>query len=268
MANDTVIESTATVGSLERGLQVLEAVRSSLTPLSLGQIAEAVGLDASTTLRCLKILRRRGYVFRLEPSKSYTVGRAVLAPAGQTEIFFDLRRDVHPHLVQMMAETQLTATLLLIFGTSRVGLEVVQGKDRLIPYNSAEIAGPLHSTVSGKLWLLAQPRAAAEAALAGKALARYTEHTCTDPEVVLAQIAAAEARGFVETRDETLRGVFGLGAPLRARNGRILAGICLYGNSHGVSPAAGETAAARLVETAAFVSETAGSLDQIARLMR
>lgn len=254
-------------GALERGLQVLEAVRSALVPITLSGIVAATGLDTSTVHRSLRILQKRGYVFRIEPSKAYTVGRALLAPTGLTDMLFNFRRDMHDHLVHLMASTRMTATLMVLVGPTRLSLDIVTGKDRLVPYNSAEIMGPLHSTVSGKLWLLAQPPAAARAALEERQLVRFTPTTRDSVEAVIADLDASRQRGYVETRDETIPGVFGLAAPLRANSGRIMGGIGLYASSRWVTDAVAADAAAQLVAAAMLANQTAASLDAIDRYL-
>jgi DNA-binding IclR family transcriptional regulator len=253
-------ELSTPTGALERGLLVLETVRFATQPLSLGAIAEATGLDASTVHRTLRILMARGYVFRVEPTKTYTVGPALVVPTGLAEAFYNLRRDAHDHLVHLMAETKMTATLLMFVGTSRMAVDMVPGRDRLVPYNSPAVSSPLHSSLSGKLWLMAQPPSQLTDLLGKAPLKRFTDSTITDPKALIAQIEEARQSGWITTRDETLVGVFGLGAPVATPLGKTRGGVCLYANSRGVDEAREVQTIECLLQTVKMLNSTASSL--------
>ena len=80
-------------GTLQRGLAILRLLAEALTPLSSREIAEAVGLNDSTTHRLLQTLKDEGYVCRDE-AKRYHASPDALLPLSLYHPLHQLRREV------------------------------------------------------------------------------------------------------------------------------------------------------------------------------
>jgi len=84
---------------------------------------------------------------------------------------------------------------------------------------------PLHSTAAGKVLLAAGSDAEARKLLGAGKLAAITPHTVTDPAAVIAGLAKVRKQGFATVSEENIRGVLSVGAPIRDREGKVLAAL-------------------------------------------
>ncbi|AYF98165.1 IclR family transcriptional regulator [Protaetiibacter intestinalis] len=75
MTRETPGESRSGAQAVERVLAVLEVIAESAPGLEIAQIADAVGVSASTAYRLVGVLQRQGYVVRHE--HRYVLGRTV-----------------------------------------------------------------------------------------------------------------------------------------------------------------------------------------------
>jgi len=74
-----VVDGPAT-GTLARGLQVMDLLLQARQPMTLAEIADAVALDHSTTLRLLRSLEELKQVIRLGQGKKYLCSPKALRP--------------------------------------------------------------------------------------------------------------------------------------------------------------------------------------------
>src|SRR5215469_15788102 len=68
---------TPSIQSLDRGLLILEAVGKSAEPVSLGRLAELLGIDRSSAFRLANTLKRRGFLANPSAGKEYILGPSV-----------------------------------------------------------------------------------------------------------------------------------------------------------------------------------------------
>lgn len=86
---------------------------------------------------------------------------------------------------------------------------------------------PLHCTSVGKLLLSVQPRKRRDEMIRATALARYTENTITDPDVLHVELEEVRKRGYSIDNQEFLAGVVCLAVPVRDKKGVICAGVAI-----------------------------------------
>jgi IclR family acetate operon transcriptional repressor len=86
---------------------------------------------------------------------------------------------------------------------------------------------PVHCTSVGKLMLSAMPHKRCDKLIRATPLARYTEHTITDPEKLHAELDEIRNRGYSIDNQEFLAGVVCLAVPVRDNKGVICAGVAM-----------------------------------------
>lgn len=247
-------------GVLQRGLAILDFLRAANRPSSLVEIAEGIALDTSTVLRALRVLVDGGYALRIDPAKTYIVGPNLIMPLGFQHPLVSLRLDCHGYLVDLMAETSMTAALIVLAGHHRITLDIVVGKDRITRTDSAKVATPIHASMSGKLLLMATPRESWSRLSGEEPFERFTDSTITTLAELETDIRKGEARGYLSSTDETALHLFGMTVPLRSRQDRIIAGINLFCHSRRVSNEKKREAAAALLRTGQMIELTSAAL--------
>ncbi|MEO8242658.1 MAG: IclR family transcriptional regulator [bacterium] len=211
------VKSREGIQVIARAAAVLRALKDSQTGLSLGQIAERVGLPRSTVQRIVAalieerlLMATRAAGVRLGPELH------ALAEAARYNIVALCR----PYLNALMDATGETVDLSALRGTQMVFLDQVQGSHRLRAVSSVGDHFPLTTTANGRAVLALLPGAEAEA------LARSewaTDGQTGDLAVLQSQLATVRALGYAEDRDDHTHGISAVGIAFRDPAGECFA---------------------------------------------
>ena len=200
---------------IARAAAVLRALKEGHTGLSLGQIADKVGLPRSTVQRIVAaliderlLIATRAAGVRLGPELQ------ALAEAARTNTV-DLCR---PHLNALMSATGETVDLSVLRGGKMVFLDQVQGSHRLRAVSSVGEHFALTTTANGRAALSILPEdhattlAVAEWGPAGGKLSDLQ-----------ARLALARELGFAEDNDDHTEGISAIGIAFRDFGGEVFA---------------------------------------------
>jgi len=222
-------ESAPRQGTLQRGLLILDTLIQAGHPLTLAGIAAEVRLDLSTTLRLLRSLEELGRVMRVGDGKQYLASPTALRPLALKHPLEELRRQADPLLRALAAKIGETVVLIAYVGGQRLVVEVFQAPDSLSPYYSTWLTGPYHASAPGKAFLLASSPEQRETLLGPGPYLALTEHTITSPDVLRAQLEAAEAQGYVKIHDEYYDGVSAIATNFHAWDGKVVGCLAVTG---------------------------------------
>jgi IclR family transcriptional regulator, acetate operon repressor len=211
------------VQSVDRALDVLEALADQGGEAGLSEIAARTGLPYGTIHRLLQALLSRGYV-RQESDRRYALGGALVRLGGAAERMVGVW--AQPYLEKLVALSGETANLAVLEGDFVVYVAQAASPRRLRMF--AEVGRRVlpHSTAVGKVLLADRPDAADILARTG--LPRRTEHTITTVEAVLAELDAVRSRGYAMDFGEEELGVHCLAVPVRDGS-RVIAGMSISG---------------------------------------
>lgn len=207
-------EAKGDSGTLQRGLAILRILAEAMTPLSSREIAEAVGLNDSTTHRLLQTLKDEGYVCRDE-SKRYHASPDALLPLSLYHPLHQLRREVSDTLRGLRDQLGMTSSLIVFVGIERLVLDISAAID-ISPYYNTHLTAPLHASASGKILLMGMPRQRQTQLLGAPPYQSYTQHTITELEPFLEELELTRSRGFASNLDENFVGLCAAAAPVYA----------------------------------------------------
>jgi DNA-binding IclR family transcriptional regulator len=232
------------LSSVEKALDLLQALHDARGPLGPSALARALGLPKSTAHRLLAPLAARGLVERDEKG-GYRPGFALVSLGLGV-----LRGDPLVAAARPALEAQARALGETVFLTAARGgriavLEKAEGAGFLRAAPQVGATVPVHATAVGKLFLAFAP---GEVVL-DEPLAAYTAATCTTPEALAREVARARAAGFAVNRDEWIPGLAVVAAPVRVA-GRLLGALALAAPSARVDALGAEALAAQLVSAA------------------
>ncbi len=207
-------EEPAAVGSLSRGLQIVDVLTSAQGCLTLSEVAALTGLDASTALRLLHSLSERGYVVREESAKRYMAGPRALSPLSLFHPLTLFRREAEQVLRSLQKNTGETCALVLFLGKERLVVDFIRGKQPLSPYYDTWLKSPLHGSASGKILLAWLPDDEREQLLGSGPYTAHTPKTVTDPVVFKNQLDRVLRQGHAVARDDAHQGLVAIAAPM------------------------------------------------------
>ncbi|WP_308170017.1 IclR family transcriptional regulator [Acrocarpospora catenulata] len=211
------------VQSVDRALDILEALADLGGEAGLTEIAVRTGLPYGTIHRLLRTLLARGYV-RQESDRRYALGGSLVRVGGVAEGM--VGGWAEPYLAKMVELSGETANMAVLEGDFVVYVAQVPSPRRLRMF--AEVGRRVlpHSTAVGKVLLAERPDAASVFARTG--LPRRTEHTITSVAAMLDELAAVRERGYAMDLGEEELGVHCLAVPV-SDGDRVVAGMSVSG---------------------------------------
>lgn len=205
---------------IARAASVLRALEGEAEGLSLGQIAQRVGLARSTVQRIVESLSAEQLVIAAGPHTGVKLGPALLRLAASASV--DFGQLIRPELQELSRELGETVDLSLLRGHHAVFIEQLPGSHRLRTVSAVGERFPLHCTANGKalLSVLAPERAAR---LLSGPLERYTPATLTSAKSVLAHVTSARRSGLAFDHEEHTEGISAVGSAFLDPLGRPVA---------------------------------------------
>jgi DNA-binding IclR family transcriptional regulator len=214
------------VQSVDRALELLAAVASSDHAPSVAELAEACGLNRSTSWRLLATLEALGMVERDPHRGGYRVGYGALRLGAAADVDSVVRR-VRPELERLSADVGETVSLALVKSASLVYVDHVSVNGVAYqPWVQDRIS--LHSTSSGKAFLAWLSDAEREGALP-RVLDRFTENTITDRARLDAELERARGIGYAECAGEDAAFTNGVSAAALDARRRPIAVVNVWG---------------------------------------
>jgi IclR family pca regulon transcriptional regulator len=219
----------AYVQSFARGLAVIRSFDANRPAQTLTDVAAATGLTRAGARRILLTLQALGYVeadgrlFQLTP-KILDLGFAYLTSMP----FWNLAEPVMEDLVEQVHESCSAAVLN--------GAEIVYvlrvPTHKIITQNlSIGSRLPAFCTSMGRVLLAALDEARLDEALDASSLVARTPLTIVDKGALKEAIAAVRRQGWAIVDQELEEGLISMSAPIRDRQGRVIAALNISGNA-------------------------------------
>jgi len=202
------------VKSAGRTMELFEAFAKAQTPLSLSEIARALGAPASSSFNLIRALEGRGYLYLVEPKRLYPTHR--LFEVARTIAAREPWRDLlEPVLTELRDETRETVILGKRHGNRVIYLEVFEGPQTIRYTARAGDLKPLHSSSIGKALLGMLERAELTKLLKHLQLKQVTGATIVNRQQLIADLERSRRRGFFMTAGENVPDVLALSVGLR-----------------------------------------------------
>lgn len=253
-------------GLLQRGLAMVEILVGEERPLGAAEIAEIMGLNASSTHRLLQTLIQTGHV-RRDLGKRYHPTARALFPTSLPHPLNRLRRTAAEELRGLRQAFGLTTVLQVFLGDKRVVLEIMQGRDNFSPYFQTEAKMSLHATAAGKLLLAGLGRAERERLLGQEPYQSLTPRTCATRAALERDLTQVLERGYAVAIDEMLEGLAGVAAPIWLSPRRIAGAVVVCGPSKNFDAPTIRRISAALMRSAELFSFASPDIRAVARFL-
>jgi DNA-binding IclR family transcriptional regulator len=222
-----------TVQSVERTLDILEALAEAGRPVTLSDLSHRVGLHVSTVHRLLATLIERNYARQDANSGRYCIGPRLLELSSDLPDQYDVRGEAHPILEKLSAQVGETANLSVRSGDNLVYIDQVQSERLVRMFTRVGSSAPLYCTGAGKLFLAFGPEEDFEREfnryLLENRLEPRTRHTLVRPQALREELRRIKERGYSFDNEEMEEGVICVAAPIFDRNSQIAAAISVSG---------------------------------------
>lgn len=212
-----------TIGSLAKGLQVIEAFRAEQPRMSISDMAAATGLDRATARRCLLTLHELGYADY--DGKFFTLTARVLRLGMGALAAMPLAQVVQPWLDQLSERIGQSTSVSILDGTEIVYL--ARAAQRRVMSIGLMPGSRLsaHRTSMGRVLLAALPTDQARAIIEASDLTPRTPYSLTDPAEIMARIDAARRDGYCVIDQEVELGLRSIAVPIYSVHDRVVAAL-------------------------------------------
>ena len=211
------------VQSVDRALDLLEALAASEGEVSITSLASRTSLHVSTVHRLLTTLLRRGYVRQNPETSRYYTGAKLATLAEGRSRFNELRHRARPILRALTEQTRETSNLVVLDDVMVVYIETVPSPHVVRMFTTIGNRVPLHATGAGKTLLAWLPADRRDALIERIELRAHTARTIVEKASLRRALEEIRERGYAiddEEFDEGVRCVAvtvgAIGAPLAA----------------------------------------------------
>jgi DNA-binding IclR family transcriptional regulator len=213
------------VGSLEKGLRVLEAFLTEGPDLGLIDICRVTGLDKSAAQRFTNTLAQLGYLDKDPRTRRYQPSVKMLDWSVAYVRSDRLIQLAGPHLVDLHEETRQAVNLSRLVDTDVIYIVRIPARPARLMSPVVGERVPAFCTASGRAILSGRSDAEVAAVLDRTRLEPFTERTICDRVTILSRIAAARQAGYTIAEEECLPGELTIAAPILDAEGRSAGAI-------------------------------------------
>jgi IclR family transcriptional regulator, acetate operon repressor len=234
-ANDStqtkIIERSEGTASLEKALDVLDAIGSSPQGLSQVELADRLRLPRTTLYRLLASLTARELIRRDPVRRVYCLGFKCFEFARKAHAMPDLTAAANSELRALRDLTGETSYLAILDGNEVLGIERIDGAHSHRSNAALGQRKPLYCTSQGKAILSALPTEQRDKLVKAISLKEVTEYTITDKRRLLAELKITTARGYSIDDEELVKGIRCVGAPIVDSAGQVRGAMSVAGPS-------------------------------------
>jgi DNA-binding IclR family transcriptional regulator len=223
--------SDATDASAERAAHALALILER-EPRTLGELAQAVGATPVEAASLIAALERHELIAWAAGRSGLRAGPAALRFARSGVGREDLAELAEPSIRRLADESGETANVIVPRPAGTEAIAQVDGRHLLGATNWVGRELPLHCTAAGKVFL-----AFGVAALADGPLSAPARATIVDRDRLARTLETVREEGYATIVDELEDGLAAVAAPVRDRDGAVIAALTVSGATVRLPPA-------------------------------
>ncbi len=217
------------VQSLVRALGIINRLAAADEGVTLTEVAQQVGLSASTTHRLLTTLEQERYVhFDLE-RRLWSVGVQAFVTGNAFLKTRSLVAAARPHMRALMEDSEETVNLAVEDQYEAVYLAQVDCRQMMRAFARPGGRVPLHCSSVGKALLAAMPDGELSKVLHRRGLPKLTVKSIHTTAALRHDLAATRARGYAIDDEEHAVGLRCIAAVIFNENADAIAAISISG---------------------------------------
>ena len=211
------------VQAFVRGLAVIRAFDADNPELTLSDVARRAGVTRAAAGRFLRTLQSLGYV--RNDGRSFALTPRVLELGYSYLSALSLPEVAQPHLEALSRAVGESASAAVLDGTEIVYVARVPVRRIMSVGITVGTRFPAAVTSMGRVLLAAASVEERDRILDATTFAALTPRTLTDPDAVRRELERVRAQGWARVDGELEPGLQSLAAPVRGREGAVVAAI-------------------------------------------
>lgn len=247
------------VQSLDRALDILEALGSEQEGLGVTEIADRVDLHKSTVHRLLSTLLERGYVEKNEKG-SYHIGLKLIEVVSIYINSLELQTEARPYVAQISTDLGLTAHLGVLEGDQVIYIERMDMYSGVKLYSQIGLRVHAYCSSLGKCLLSNFSKEELDRIMKDCSFNKFTPNTISSLEELHRDLKEVRLRGYGMDDQEFDMNNRCIGAPIYDYRGEIIAAISASGHPSLLTQERVPSVANYVMEKARDISRSMGYL--------
>ena len=218
------------VKAIDTTIDVLQAVQQ-FDGASITKLANHLDCSKSTIHGHITTLQSHGYLTR-RPDNKYHLGLKFADLGRASRKKYEYFGDIQSTVDRLANETGERAQYMV--EENGLGVYLYRATGARAPPTDAEVGKhrELHVCASGKAILAHLSEDRRVEIIKQHGVIGRTENTITDRETLFSSLAEVHERGYAINDQESVKGVWGLGAPVMNENREVLGGLSISGPTH------------------------------------
>jgi len=231
------------IQSVDRTLMILQCFIQERRPLGVSEVARQLKLNKSVVHRLMLTLQSHGYLEQMKNTDKYMIGPKAFELGSVFTNSTNLVDEGKKVLIELVDRIGFTAHLAILEKDSVLYLVNVEPDHLKYLFGAVGQRRPVYNTALGKCLTAWLPEEQVRKALENCAFEKMTDNTITSLEAFLEELEQVRQRGFAVDNEEASFGVRCFAAPVRNKDGEVIAAISVSGygvdsekmNEHGLT---------------------------------
>ncbi|GAA3408063.1 IclR family transcriptional regulator [Paenibacillus hodogayensis] len=217
------------IQSVDRTLMILQCFIDERRPLGVSEAARMLKLNKSVVHRLMLTLLTHGYLEQLKNTDKYMIGPKAFELGSVFTNSTNLVDEGKKVLIELVDRIGCTAHLAILEKDSVLYLVNVEPDHLKYLFGAVGQRRPVYNTALGKCLTAWLPEEETRRVLEHCTFEKITDRTITSLEGFLEELERVRQRGFAVDDEETGFGVRCFAAPVRSKDGDVIAAISVSG---------------------------------------
>lgn len=223
-----IVDQQVKQNTIGKAVGIIETIQRANRPLSIKEIAEALGQNKSSLHHHVKTLTALKYLQKDEETRKYDIGLS-LVQAGQSYLQrLDVRERGHFYLEELSRNLSETVHMLVLDGTEAVYVDKVDVNHQPGSLKCSSFIGlrtDVYSTAAGKVLLAHLERGSFENVLGSLTMKPVTEYTIVDRAALIKDLDVVKGREYALDIQEHALGMQCIAVPVLNHHSQCVAAV-------------------------------------------
>ncbi len=222
------------IQSIHRASTILEIFISEKKTFGITEFSQKLGLPKTTISSIVGTLEALGYLEKDHITLKYRLGPKLFQLGMKYATNMDLVITARAWMERLCFQFREPVNVGMLVGDKIIIVLRVEPENRYMVFPQAGSVIPLHTTCIGKLLFANLDEERREEMLANCTFDRLTNSTLASKEEFLHEINSVKKNGIAFDRQESIKGLAGIGGPIFNYTGNIIAAFAITGNADNI----------------------------------
>ncbi len=223
------------------------------------EISNRLNLPKSTVHNILNTLHHYGILEKSNETARYHLGIKLVELGYRAQNEIDICRIAHPYLRGLNEDMDETIHLTILDQDQVLYVDCIESKKRLRTYSVIGVRAPLYCTSVGKAIMAYFDTQTIDRIIKEKGLPKVTEHTITDPELMMRELETIRNLGYAIDNMEHEEDLRCVGAPIFNNRNEAFSSISISGPASRITAEKVQQIAPMVMRAAREISMKMGS---------